>query len=257
MFLNLKLFDEIDKTISPNDSMYRGNQDHYFYVGYSGIKCIKNSLIMTGKDPSTIETILDLPSGYGRVLRWIAAAFPGAEITACDLDPDAVNFCSGHLGAKKIYSNVDPDMIICEDKFDLIWCGSLFTHLESDKWKKILSFFDRILKPDGILLFTTHGPYVALRARNGFDYGLNPKQIDQLTKQYNDSGYGYENYYSSIDYGISVAKPSFTLKLLEANMDLKLLFYQEKGWDHHQDVIGCFKDSHFSDHFFLGDYDFR
>lgn len=245
MSLNLPPFNAIDKTISPKDGMYQGNQDHYFFVGYSGINCIKNALIMTGKDPSTIKTILDLPSGYGRVLRWITAAFPESEITACDLERDGVDFCSDHLGAKKLYSHTDPDMIYCKDTFDLIWCGSLFTHLDSNIWKKFFRFFDQILNPDGILIFTTHGPYVSFRATTGVDYGLNPHQISQLTANYTDSGFGYEKYLPGTDYGISVAKPSFTLKLLGENTAFNLIFYQEKGWDHHQDVVACFKDTHF------------
>jgi 2-polyprenyl-3-methyl-5-hydroxy-6-metoxy-1,4-benzoquinol methylase len=257
MAINLQLFDQIDKTISPNDGMYQGNQDHYFYVGYSALNCINNALIMTGKDPSKIKNILDLPSGYGRVLRWIATAFSGAEITACDLDVGAVNFCSEHIAAKKLYSNADPDLIDCEDTFDLIWCGSLFTHLESKKWKKFLTFFDRKIKPDGILLFTTHGPYVSLRMTYGIDYGINPDQINQLTKHYNDSGFGFENYNWTADYGISIAKPSFTLKLLEAHTDFNLIFYQEKGWDHHQDVIACQKDSHFREKAFSYNNEFK
>jgi len=257
MLLNPRLFDHIDKTISPDDGMFQGNPDHYFYVGYSAIKTINNALALSGRNPSSVKTVLDLPAGYGRVLRWITAVFPKAEITACDLNIPAVNFCSSRFGVKKLYSNVEPKKIVCEDKFDLIWCGSLFTHLESSKWEEFLKFFNGILNPDGILVFTTHGPYVALRARNGFDYGLNSDQFDRLIKHYNDSGFGYENYNLNTGYGISIAKPSFTLDLLEATTELKIIFYQEKGWDHHQDAIGCFKDTHFSESYFSGKYDFK
>jgi len=247
MVLNFKLFDNIDKIISPDDNMFQGNQDHYYYVGYSGIKCIDNALTMIGKDPFTIKTILDIPSGHGRVLRWIIAAFPGADITACDLDTNAVDFCSRHFEVKKIYSNVEPDKIICEDKYDLIWCGSLFTHLQRNNWKKFLKFFNEKLNPGGILIFTTHGPYVASRLRNGIDYGLNSDQRNRLVKHYDDSGFGYENYNLNMEYGISVAKPSSTLELVEATPELKIIFYQEKGWDHHQDAVTCIKDTHFEE----------
>jgi SAM-dependent methyltransferase len=257
MVLNLRLFDKIDKTISPNDSMYQGNQDHYFYVGYSALKCIFFALETSGKDTSEIKTILDLPSGYGRVLRWIRAAFPDAEITACDLEREAVDFCSNQFGVDIFFSQTDPDKIQTDKKFDLIWCGSLFTHLDSKQWEKFLVFFKKILAPDGILLFTTHGPYVAFRGQHGFDYGLKPEQFENMANNFLSLSFGYENYPNMSGYGLSLSKPSFVLKLLESHPDFRVIVYLEKGWDHHQDVIACMKDTHFSDNFFQGKYDYK
>jgi SAM-dependent methyltransferase len=244
---NLKIFDKIDRTISTNDSMYQGNEDHYFFVGYSALKCIFFALETSGKDPSQIKTILDLPSGYGRVIRWIQAGFPDAEITACDLDTEAVNFCNKQFGVDKIFSHEDPDKIQTAKKFDLIWCGSLFTHLNSEFWEKFLSFFEKFLNPDGILLFTTHGSYVAFRGQNGFDYGLKPEQFENLIKNFSSSGFGYENYPNTSGYGITLSKPSFVMRLLESHQDFRIILYLEKGWDHHQDVVACFKDTRFKE----------
>ncbi|MBO0736633.1 MAG: hypothetical protein J2P48_08695 [Alphaproteobacteria bacterium] len=38
---------------------------------------------------------MDLPSGYGRVVRLLVHRFPNARITVCDLMPDAIRFCAG------------------------------------------------------------------------------------------------------------------------------------------------------------------
>lgn len=254
---NLKIFDKVDRTISTKDTMFQGNEEHYFFVGYSALKCIFLALETSGKEPSEIKAILDLPSGYGRVLRWIHAAFPHAEITASDLDTEAVNFCSNQFGVKKIFSHTNPDKIQTDNKFDLIWCGSLFTHLNSGHWEKFLFFFEKILNPNGILLFTTDGPYVAFRGQNGFDYGLKPEQFEKMVKNFSSSGFGYENYPHTYEYGISLSKPSFVLKLLETHPDFRVVLYLEKGWDYHQDVTACMKDTHFQDKFFFGKYDHK
>jgi len=257
MPFDFRLFNEIDKTISPNDGMYQGNQDHYYYVGYSALKCIFFALETSGRDPSSIRKILDLPSGYGRVLRWIHAAFPQAKITACDLDRESVNFCANQLGANKIFSHENPEMIEIDEKFDLIWCGSLFTHLDYDQWKKFLAFFEKILNPDGILVFTTHGPYVAFRGQNGFDYGLKSGEFEHLIENFSSTGFGYENYPGISGYGLTLSKPSFVLKFLETNPNFRIILYLEKGWDYHQDVIACMKDIHFQDIYFSGQYDYK
>ena len=74
---------------------------------------------------------------------------------------------------------------------------------------------------------------------------------------YNDLGFGYENYNGSANYGISMAKPSFVIDLVQKTTNLTISSYQEKGWDYHHDVVVCFKDAHFSDQYFNGKYIFK
>lgn len=140
--------------ISPNDSMYM-NEEHYFSVGHSALQCIKLAMLAANKE--SFDKILDLPCGYGRVLRMLKAAFPNAKLTACDLDRDAVDYCASVFGTTSVYSNKQPDKILFEDKFDLIWCGSLLTHLNSNYWESFLNLFNSLLYPGNILVFSTHG----------------------------------------------------------------------------------------------------
>jgi SAM-dependent methyltransferase len=107
--------------------MYAGSLDHYLSVGLSGLRIMRLALEIAGAtDP---KAILDLPCGHGRVLRHIRVAFPAARITACDLDRDGVDFCVREFGVNGVYSSSKPAEIPIGDQFDLIWCGSLLTHL--------------------------------------------------------------------------------------------------------------------------------
>lgn len=88
--------------------MYRvGNDEHYFRVGLSALECIESALHIAKKSTDDIKSILDLPCGYGRVLRTLKAAFPGATVTACDISKDGVDFCKNILGAKPLYSKTN------------------------------------------------------------------------------------------------------------------------------------------------------
>ena len=229
--------------ISPNDIMYQcGNKEHYYGVGQSALDCINLALFAAGRDIKEIRTILDLPSGYGRVSRFLKAFFADADVTACDLERDAVDFCHKVFGARPVYSSKRPADISISGKFDLIWCGSLLTHLDFDRWDEFLIFFDSVLNDGGVLVFTTHGRYCAHRMlTKDFTYGLDSHKLRMLLQDFDHDGFGFVGYENGDNYGISLTSPSYVLSLLQKVSSLKLLLYLEKGWDSHHDVIGCIK----------------
>jgi SAM-dependent methyltransferase len=233
----------INLEISPEDNMFvEGNEDHYFNVGLSGLKHILISLSIAQKDKSEIKTILDFPSGWGRELRFIKAYFPDAEITAGEIEERALRFSKDQFSVNTLLSDNDFGKIPITKKFDLIWCGSLITHLNKNKSEKLLGFFYDALNEDGILSFTTHGRYSKyLLDTEKYIYGLEKAEIETLKHQYVLSGYGYVNYKGSSDYGLSIIKPSWIIELIEKNENWKIILYNEKGYDNHQDVVTCLK----------------
>src|SRR5438552_18413641 len=67
--------------VSPADGMYKRNdKKHYFAVGRSALACVRMALGEAGAP--TPRSILDLPCGHGRVLRFLHAAYPAAQLTA-------------------------------------------------------------------------------------------------------------------------------------------------------------------------------
>jgi hypothetical protein len=224
--------------IAPGDEMFTGDRAHYFGVGESACHCIHSALDTAKKPAREIRSILDLPSGHGWVMRFLKAAFPDALLTACDLNRGAVDFCARTFGAQPVYSDSDVNRIPLREKFDLIWCGSLLTHLREEPCAALVRWFHSHLNLGGLLIFTVHGRWVERSLATGrYKYSLPDERISALLKDYYKSGFGYADYPGQTQYGISVCSPAHVLGKLVSLPDLKLVTYHEKGWDNHQDVV--------------------
>src|SRR5262249_275737 len=153
-----------------------------------------------------IHSVLDFASGYGRVLRHLVVRFPGAEFSASELEPDAPAFCQTNFGASGVLSSKNLNELSFGRTFDLIWCGSFFTHLDADAAVDFLNFFHRHTKPGGLTVFSTHGRFVLNElveqwkkvVESGSDehpYGLYREDVDTIVSLFDKTGYGYANYW--------------------------------------------------------------
>ena len=207
-------FKSFSRKISPDDSMFRVDRLLYFYWGRWALDSVEETLERAGK--REVRKILDLPCGHGRALRFLKARFPEADLTACDLERDGVDFCVETFGAKGVYSSENPLEIDLDEKFDLIWCGSLLTHLDEDKWRAFLEFFDAHLERNGVLIFTTHGERIVKYLKKGHEtLGLKAEQVDAILRKYDADGFGYADYTGHKGFGISVSKTAWVLDLLK------------------------------------------
>ena len=210
-------------------------------AGVSALECIRDALDAVGKDG--VSSLLDFPSGHGRILRVLKAAFPDARLAAGELDRDAVDFCAQTFGAAPIYSATSPEDVTIDDTYDLIWCGSLLTHIGPDRWPGFLSLFRDCLTPDGVLVFTTCGP--RLRHRMILRrFNLQEDQADRVLSEYDEHGVGYSDYPGSENYGITLASPDWAREQLQA-VGLRLVSHVEAGWTApapRQDVIACVRE---------------
>lgn len=229
--------------ISPRDGMFepqRYGHSHYAAVGQSALSSINGSL--TAAEKSDIGRILDFGCGHGRDLRVLRQAFPAARITASDMDRDGVDFCARTFGAIPVYSTTDPAEVKFDDPFDLIWAGSVFTHIDQSAWAGFLKVLASSLTSDGVLVLTTHGPQVARWIEDGSgpvrSYGLDEQTMASVLADYSASGFGYGDYPGWPGYGISLASPEAAGALIEAS-GLRVVNYTATAWDNHQDVYGC------------------
>jgi SAM-dependent methyltransferase len=211
---------QVVRTISSRDEMLAGHGRRYFDLGREAVAEIRRVLDF---QPATI---LDLPCGHGRVLRWLRAQYPKAHITACDLNRDGVDFCAQTFGAVPVYGSENPQEVPL-GSYDLIWCGSLFTHLEH--WDDFLSVFRAHLR--GVLVFTTNGARVREVPYANFS---DPDHVKVMQHGYDETGFGYVNYPGSKSYGLSVSHPDWVKDQLAG---FELVSFREGAWGGRQDVI--------------------
>ncbi len=224
--------------VSPNDHMWDASSQWYFDIGISAINCIKRSLAAVNLTPMSI---LDFPCGHGRVCRMLRTEYPKAHLAACDLDPDGVDFCAAQFRAEPFYSRQDIRELTLPRSFDLIWCGSLFTHLDRDRWHDFLGFFVNHLTPDGVVVFTTHGRQPIQWMTEGFfDYGLSAEEQRAWMQQYAMDGFGFQSP-SNQAFGLSLSSMAFVCAQIERWPSLKVIGLHEAAWAGHQDVVSCMK----------------
>jgi SAM-dependent methyltransferase len=235
------LLSKVSARIYYDDGMYNGDGAHYFKVGLSAISCINEAISCAGLQ--AVRAILDFPCGSGRVLRFLVQRFPEAEITACELERGPVEFCVRTFGACPAFSSLNLDEVSLGKEFDLIWCGSLVTHLNERGIVALFQLFRRHLAQDGLMIFTTHGDFVRRRIpTRDFDYGLDREQIERIGVDYPDTGFGFEDYPGEKDYGVSLTAPDWIRARMRDVSGLREVFFKERSWDNHQDVFGFVRE---------------
>ncbi len=225
--------------IAPADDMCVPDASQYFHLGREALRLVQNACTLT--EAKHIGAILDLPCGYGRVARWLRTAYPTARLTACDIQKPAVEFCVEHMKTVGVQAAVDGSHWgALTGPYDVIWCGSLLTHLGRDQWVDHLKRFAERLAPHGALVLTSHGFLPLDKLQSGEkDYGLPQALITRLCAAAVADGFGYVDYPDTPGYGISVAQPSWVLELIAKETELKVVDFRAAEWDQHQDVVVC------------------
>lgn len=225
------------------DMMYEGDPTAYFLSGYSALSCIRKALEIAGRN--SVSSILDFGCGHGRVLRTLAANFPEAKLTAVDSNKGGVDFCAKEFKAKPVYSNFPFSNLAFDREFDLIWVGSVFTHLSRARWPKLLTLLRSVLADNGLLLFSTHGRDAERRLRAPgalLLFNLEPERIAKILEEYYRDGFGYSDYRRYPGYGVSLSSSEWVTLQLNS-VGLEPILNQETGWDDFQDVWAAAKRS--------------
>jgi SAM-dependent methyltransferase len=191
-----------------------------------------------------VGSILDFPCGYGRVLRFLRVKFPEAGITAAEINTSALDFCKDVFSVKSVISDIDFRGLSLPGKFDLIWCGSLITHIDERATADLLKFFYDHLSPGGLCVFTTHGRLSVERIeKKTKTYELTASAQQEVLSQFHDKGYGYADYRNRQGYGISVVSHERMLAIARGVGQWTETSFLERGWDNHHDVFGFTKNA--------------
>jgi len=101
--------------------------------------------------------VLDFGCGPGRMIRWLASFAEECEIWGVDISARHIVWCRENLNPPFNFATVttQPHLPFEDRYFDLIYCASVFTHIDdlADAW---LLELKRVMRPGGHAYVTVH-----------------------------------------------------------------------------------------------------
>jgi SAM-dependent methyltransferase len=226
--------------IDDQDTMCDGDLGYYARCGRSALDMLELSRQCLGKKKQKIARVLDFGCGYGRVARWLCAAYPAAQVVGIDVDSNAVQSVARDLGMRAQLVEADWSNLP-KERFDVVWIGALFNHLTEERVGELLTRTFDLLMPGGLVGITTHGAHVANRIRSGEKrYGLTEEQSKVLIGAYEQKAFGFVTYERMPQFGISIIKPARIMEFMGAARLTPLLFV-ERGWVGHHDYFAGYR----------------
>ncbi|MGH9613715.1 MAG: class I SAM-dependent methyltransferase [Bryobacteraceae bacterium] len=113
-------------------------------------------------DFASAHRVLDFGCGCGRTIRWFLRDGGKTEFHGVDVDADAIDWCNRHLHQGHfLATGPTPPLPYPPEHFDIVYCLSVFTHLNESMQDLWLAEISRILKPGGVLALTVFGAAAA------------------------------------------------------------------------------------------------
>jgi SAM-dependent methyltransferase len=230
---------------------------HYRWVGESFRRCVNAARF--ARSTSTIDApilrVLDFGCGFGRITRVMRQMFPDAEIVACDVTPDKGKWCALHFGATPHVTEIDLDKLALPGQFDLIWLGSVVTHLNEAYATRLLTILWDHTAEHGLLMVSSRGRHFIRQSANLIHedatektWGLDRRQVLDTLTGVALSDYGFAPFKTvsafdrayldseTADYGTSTVKLEWWSRLVDHLGDARMHFL-EAAWDQLHDVV--------------------
>jgi SAM-dependent methyltransferase len=227
------IYDRVEPRIAAHDHM-NSNMAHYFSVGASAVSIVNTCRLLGGVE--TPSSLLDFACGAGRITRWLKAAYPSARITGADLRDSDLQFQRDVMGVDTWKSSASFAQLEPRTKFDIIWVGSLLSHLSEESAAAAMNAFLSWLNPSGILIVSFHGRRVRLGTSMRGAVYTSLDSFKRVETEYLEKGFGYEDYHNQVGLGFALTKPQWFFDLIGDRVQYKMLGLFEGAWDNHHDI---------------------
>jgi len=128
---------------------------------------------------------LDFGCASGRIVRNMAAAFPGAAWHGCDPRRSAIEWAQANFPQIRFYANAQvPPLEYEGESMDGIFACSIWSHFSRRAGRAWLDEMERILKPGGWLLLTTSGEDL-------IDRDVPEEHRDRVKAELRQNGFAY------------------------------------------------------------------
>lgn len=130
----------------------------FMSIGKQCSEDITANLGLAGADIQSMENILDFGCGCGRVLQWLSKQNKQAHYDGVDIDEAAINWCNNNILSADFFNNEFlPPLPFDDDKFDLVYAVSVFSHIDEEAHLLWLKEIQRIVRPGGYFVVSYHG----------------------------------------------------------------------------------------------------
>jgi SAM-dependent methyltransferase len=103
-----------------------------------------------------LQSVLDFASGYGRLTRVLTQKLPKDRIWVSDIYAEAVAWQAKSFGVHAFPSAPAPEAVRHDRTHDIVWVGSMFSHLPADLFHAWLAKLWSFVSPRGVLAFSVH-----------------------------------------------------------------------------------------------------
>jgi len=126
------------------------------------LKTLKALYARHGLRPLAESTVLDFGCGWGRLTRLVARDVEPGRLCACDPYPGILDVCERmRVPARLEPIAYVPAALPFQDRFDLVYAFSVFTHLSEETHLACLHAIHAGLADDGVLIATVRPPAYA------------------------------------------------------------------------------------------------
>lgn len=123
---------------------------------YAFYENVQDALAKANAPLTSDSRVLDFGFGWGRISRVFMKEVRQKNIHGIDVDPDFVAMTQALFGSTQFLQCPPfPPTSFSDGMFDLVYSYSVFSHLSEKACVAWMSEFHRILKPGGLVAFTT------------------------------------------------------------------------------------------------------
>ncbi|MBR1157441.1 class I SAM-dependent methyltransferase [Bradyrhizobium sp. JYMT SZCCT0428] len=135
---------------------YAETEAEYLKCGQDDVAQMLGILNEVEQRPVALERVLDLGCASGRMLRFVPRE-ETSEHWGLDINAAHIEWCQQNLNPPMLFATntTAPHLPFEDNQFDLLYCGSVFTHISelAEAW---LLEVRRVLRPSGYAYITIH-----------------------------------------------------------------------------------------------------
>ena len=156
--------------------------------------------------------VLDYGCGWGRLIRLLYKLVPINNIYGVDPWDESINICIRHgVKGNLAISEYVPHSLPFQQKFDLIYAFSVFTHLSKNTIRIVLNTLRKYVYEDGLLVLT-------IRPKEYWHVHANGSIAPEMIRQHDKSGFAFKPHNRApINGDITYGDTSMTLSYIKEN----------------------------------------